>query len=284
MPAPYSPSIRRRRLSAELRRLRAEAQLTLVEAAKEAGTGKSNLSKIEQAESKHVPAKTLDKLLDLYKVEDTQLRASLHELSRLAGERGWWSQYKDLVPEMLADFEAEACAFRTYQAQVIPGMLQTPEYADAIFRANKVRDDTEVAQRVAARMKRQEVLNRVDPPSYSAIVDEGALRRLVGSSAVMRGQLEHLTHLAIRHNVDIYVLPFGAGAHPATEGSFVTMDFPDARDSSIAYLETPVSSLYLEEEQQIRTCNDMFGSAQACSLTPAQSVTFMRGVLDELEE
>ncbi|GAA3756606.1 helix-turn-helix domain-containing protein [Salinactinospora qingdaonensis] len=284
MPAPYSPSIRRRRLSTELKRLRTEAGLTLVEAAKQSGTGKSNLSKIEQAESKHVPAKTLDGLLDLYQVEDPEVRAALHELSRLAGERGWWSQYKDLMPEMLADFEAEACAFRTYQAQVIPGLLQTPGYADAVFRANQVREDDEIAQRVASRMKRQEILNRVNPPSYAAIIDEGALRRNVGSLKVMQEQLLHLTHMAARHNINIYVLPFDAGAHPATEGSFVVMDFPDPRDPSIAYLETPVSSLYLEEEHQIRIFNDMFGSAQGCSLSPAQSVTFIRDVLEELEE
>lgn len=284
MSAPYSPSIRRRRLSTELKRLRAASGLTLLEAGKQAGMGKSNLSKIEQAESKTVPAKTLDKLLDLYEVDDTRVRAALHELSRLAGERGWWSQYKDLLPEMLADFEVEACALRNYEAQLVPGMLQTPKYADAVYRANKVREDTEIEQRVAARMKRQEILNRVSPPSYSAIIDEGALRRIVGSVDVTREQLHHLTHLAARHNIDIYVLPLDAGAHPATEGSFVVMDFPDPRDSSIAYLETPVSSLYLEEEHQIRICNDMFGSAQACSLTPAQSVAFIRSIQEELEE
>ena len=284
MSASYSPSIRRRRLSTELKRLRAQAQLNLIEAAKQSGVGKSNLSKIEQAESKTVPAKTLDKLLNVYQVEDPELRANLHELSRMAGQRGWWSQYKDLMPEMLADFEAEACAFRTYQAQVIPGMLQTPRYADAVFRANKVREDTEIERRVAARMKRQEVLIRVFPPTYTAVIDESVLHRCVGSTAVMREQLQHLLHLAVRHNVDIYVLPFAAGAHPATEGSFVVMDFPDPKDASIAYLETPASSLYLEEEHQIRACNDMFGSAQACSLLPTESAAFLRSTLEQLEE
>ncbi len=258
--------------------------MTLFEAAKQAGMGKSNLSKIEQAESKTVPAATLNKLLDLYKVEDTEVRISMHELSRLAGERGWWARYKDVLPQMLPDFEAEACAFRTYHAQVVPGMLQTPEYAGAVFRANKVREDDEIADRVSARIRRQEILNRVNPPTYSAIIDEGALQRTVGSTEVMRTQLQHLTHMASRHNIDIHVLPFAAGAHPATEGTFIVMDFPDPRDSSIAYLENPATSLYLEEDHQIRMFNDMFGNAQGCSLTPVQSLAFIKQLLANLEE
>ncbi|MCY9783955.1 helix-turn-helix domain-containing protein [Nocardiopsis sp. EMB25] len=284
MAAPYSPTVRRRRLSAELRRLRAECKMTLLEAAKKAGMGKSNLSKIEQAESKTVPAATLDKLLDLYEVDDPETRSAMHELSKLAGQKGWWSQYKDLLPQILADFEAEACALRTYEAQVLPGLLQTPEYADAIFRANRVRDDDEIAQRVAARVTRQGILKRANPPTYQAIIDEATLRRIVGSPEIMGAQLQHLARMAARPNVDIYVLPFSAGAHPATEGSFVIMDFPDRRDSSIAYLENPVTSMYLEEDHQIRMFNDMFGGAQGCSMTPAQSLTFIEGILKTTEE
>lgn len=283
MATPYSPSIRRRRLSAELKRLRSQAGLTLVEAARQAGMGKSSLGAIEQAESKTVPARTLNKLMDLYEV-DTDKRATLHELAKLASEKGWWSQYKDLIPQMLADFEAEACTFRTYESQVIPGMLQTPQYADAIFRANLVRDDEEIARRVEARITRQEILNKVDPPTFMALIDEAALRRMVGTAEVMCEQLRHLTHMASRHNINIYVLPFSAGAHPSTEGSYLIMDFLDPRDASIAYLETPVTSMYLEEDHQVRLFNDMFGSTQSCAMTPAQSLAFTNRLLQELEE
>ncbi|MET9794995.1 helix-turn-helix domain-containing protein [Nocardiopsis alba] len=284
MATPYSPSVRRRRLSAELRKLRAAAGLTLSEASKQAGMGKSNLGKIEQAESKTIPAATLDKLLDLYKIEDSDKRSAMHELSKLAGQKGWWFQFKDFLPQALADFEAEACALRTYEAQVLPGLLQTSEYADAIFRANRVRDDNEISQRVAARLTRQGILTRANPPTYQAIIDEAALRRVVGSPEIMRGQLQHLIRMAARPNVDIYVLPFDAGSHPSTEGSFVVMDFPDRRDSSIAYLETPATSMYLEEDHQIRVFNDMFGGTQGCSLNPAQSLTFIENILETTEE
>lgn len=278
MAAPYSPSVRRRRLSAELRRLRAESEMTLFEAAKQAGMGKSNLSKIEQAESRTIPAPTLDKLLDLYQVEEST-RATLHELARLGGKKGWWAHYRNLMPQILADFEAEACALRTYQAQVVPGLLQTPQYADAVFRANEVRDDDEVAQRVAARVTRQGVLHRENPPKFLALIDEAALRRLVGSVQVMQEQLSHLVNMASRPNISIYVLPFSAGAHPSTEGSYVIMDFLDPRDASIAYLETPVTSMYLEEGHEVGTFEDMFRSTQSCALTAAQSLNLIRDLL-----
>ncbi|WP_160050518.1 helix-turn-helix transcriptional regulator [Nocardiopsis sp. FR4] len=284
MAAPYSPSVRRRRLSAELKRLRTESGMTLVEAAKRAGMGKSNLSKIEQAESKTVPAPTLNKLLDLYEVRDSTVRRAMHELSKLAGQKGWWSSYKDVMPQILADFEAEACAIRTFEPQLVPGLLQTPAYADAVFRANRVRDDAEISQRVAARMARQTILNRVDPPTYLAIIDEAALHRTVGSPAVMREQLRHLTHLAARHNIDIYVLPFSAGAHTSTEGSYLIMDFPDPRDSSIVYLEGPATTMYLEEDHQIRAFNAMFGSTQSCSMTPVQTLETLKHLIQDLEE
>src|SRR5699024_1091648 len=284
MADPYSPSVRRRRLSSELKRLRTESGMTLVEAAKQAGMGKSNLSKIEQAESRTVPAPTLNKLLDRYGVDEPAVRSAMHELSKLAGQKGWWSSYKDVMPQTLVDFEAEACAIRTFEPQLVPGLLQTPAYADAVFRANRVRDDDEVAQRVTARMSRQGILNRVDPPKYLAIIDEAVLHRTVGSPAVMCEQLRHLTHMAARHNIDIYVLPFSAGAHTSTEGSYLIMDFPDPRDSSIVYLEGPTTTMYLEEIHQIRTYNEMLGSTQNCSMTPAQTLELLKHRIQELAE
>ncbi|PSK95722.1 DNA-binding Xre family transcriptional regulator [Murinocardiopsis flavida] len=284
MPAPHSPSVRRRRLSSELRRLRGAKALTLVEAAKRVGLGKSNLSKIESAESKTVPAATLDKLLNLYGVTDGDVRESMHELARLAGERGWWAKYSGMLPTNLADFEVEASEFRTFEAQVIPGLLQVADYSEAVINADKTRDAEEIAKRVAARLKRQEILNRVDPPTYSAVLDEAALRRMVGSAHVMRAQLRHLTHMSARHNVHIHVLPFSAGAHQATEGSFVIMDFADPRDSSIAYVETSSSSLYMEEERELEQFNAAFRAVRAVALDEEQSLSSIEDIIKSLEE
>ena len=255
-----------------------------MEAAKLAGVGKSNLGKIESAESKTVSAEILNKLLKLYGVTDKEERDNLHELARLAGERGWWAKYRSLLPNDLADFETEASAFRVYEAQVVSGLVQTAEYAEAVISADKSRSADEVALRVAARMRRQEILNRVDPPEYQLVLDEAALRRVVGSKDVLRTQLRHLTHMAVRHNVEIYVLPFSVGAHLATEGSFVIMDFPDPRDPSIAYVETPVSSLFMEEESELEHFNTVFNSVKESALDQEQSLACINDLIKSLEE
>lgn len=104
-----------------------------------------------------------------------EIRASLHECARLAKERGWWARYRSLMSTALPDFENEASVIKTYECQVVPGLLQTPAYAEAVFRANLVRTDVEISKRLSARIKRQEILNRVDPPAYWVIIDEAAL-------------------------------------------------------------------------------------------------------------
>ena len=283
MSAPYSPTIRRRRLSAELRRLRKSHGLSLQEVADKTGISRSNLSKIESAESKTVSAELLDKLLGLYKVDDQETREGLHELAKLAGERGWWAKYRSIFPTDLVDFEAEAAAFRVYEAQVIPGLLQVAGYAEVVIGADRTRSVDEVMLRVGARMRRQQILDKVDPPLYQVVLDEAVLRRPFGSKEVMRTQLRHLTHMAARHNVEIYVLPFAVGPHLATEGSFLIMDFPDPRDSSIAYVETPVSGLFMEEADELEYFNSMFQSVREVALDQEQSLAFINDIIQSLE-
>ena len=280
----YSPSVRRRRLSAQLRKYRERKKLTAVKAGAALGWPQQKISKIESGEQKRVPAAELDRLLDLYKVDDQNEREALHECARLAKERGWWSKYKEAFPGGLPDFEAEASVIRTYECQVIPGLLQTPAYAEAIFRAYKLRSGEEIKQLVKARMERQHILNQVDPPDYRAVIDEAALRRVVGSSEVMSQQLRHLTHMAARHNIDIYVLPFSEGAHPATVGSFVIMDFSDPMDGSIGYVEMPTSSAYVEEAHELAELNTIFAGAQGAAMSPVRSLAFINDIIDSLEE
>ena len=283
MKAPYSPSIRRRRLSARLRKYREALGKTTGEVAKDLGWQQTKISRIETGAKKTIQADELDALLDYYKEKRPEIRAELHECARLANERGWWSRYKNVLDSALPDFEAEASAIRTYECQVVPGLLQTPDYAEAIFRANLVRTEEEIQARVAARLKRQEILNRVDPPEYWVILDEAALRRVIGSPEVMKVQLRHLTHMATRHNINISVLPFSAGAHPSTMGSFVIIDFPNPLDASVGYAETPTSSVYVEEREELAELNAIFSGALASCLTPADSLKFIYEVIDSLE-
>lgn len=280
----YSPTIRRRRISAQLRKFRKQKGFSTVTAGEKLGWPQQKISKIESGEQKRIPPAELDALLDAYGVTDPQVRESLHECARLAKQRGWWTKYKDAFPGGLPDFESEASVIRSYESQVIPGLLQTPDYADAVFRAYKFRADEEISHLVKARMERQQILNRVDPPHFMTIIDEGALHRVVGSVEVMRTQLRHLTHMASRHNIDVYVLPFKAGAHAATTGSFTIMDFPDPMDNSIVYVETPTSTLYLEDEDEVREFNAMISRTQSAALSPTLSMDLVEEVLKSLEE
>ncbi|GAA1071884.1 helix-turn-helix transcriptional regulator [Nocardiopsis composta] len=280
----YSPSVRRRRLSAQLRRYREAKGMTTGQVAKELGWQQTKVSRIETGSKKSVTTTDLDALLDFYGEKDPRLRSELQECARQAKQRGWWWRYQHVLSGALPDFEAEASRIRTYECQVVPGLLQTADYAEAIFRANRVRTDDEIRARVTARLKRQEILNRVDPPRYWVILDEAAIRRIVGSPETMLVQLRHLTHMAARHNIDIQVLPFEEGAHTATTGSFVIMDFPDSRDASLAYMDTPTSSLYLEEDHDLAEFDSMFGGAQGAALSPDKSLKFIRTIIDSLEK
>ncbi|GAB3458242.1 helix-turn-helix transcriptional regulator [Streptomonospora sediminis] len=279
----YSPSVRRRRLRTQLLRYRERAGLTTAQVAKELSWPQIKVSRIENGSKKSVSPAELDALLDFYKEDNAEARASLHECARLAKERGWWNRYRSVMSTALPDFENEASVIRTYECQVVPGLLQTPDYAEAVFRADLVRSDAEIRERLSARLKRQEILSRVDPPMYWAIIDEAALRRTVGSPEVLSQQLRHLTHMAARHNINIYVLPFSAGAHPSTMGSFVILDFPDPLDSSIGYVETSVSSLYVEEGRDLTELNSLFGGAQGAALSPARSLQFINDVIESME-
>lgn len=284
MQSTYGPSVRRRRLNAQLRRYRDAKGETTGYVARELGWQQTKVSKIETGERRKVTPEDLDALLDYYDERDADFRASLHECAALGNQRGWWSKYRDLMPSGLPDFEVEASLIKTYECQVVPGLLQTPGYAEAIFRANLVRSEAEITKRLEGRLKRQEILNRVDPPEYWVILDEASIRRIVGSSEVMVQQLRHLTHMAARHNVNISVLPFTEGAHPATVGSFVIMEFSNPMDASLGYVEIPTSSVYVEEERDLIGLNTIFAGAQGSALSPARSLAFINDIIESLEE
>ncbi|MFW6639101.1 helix-turn-helix domain-containing protein [Nocardiopsis algeriensis] len=283
MQRPYSPTIRRRRLGFELRRLRDERGFTLDEASKRSGVPRATIGKIETAEAKRTRSRDLDALADLYEV-DQETRAALHRLSRESKEKGWWSRYKDVFSERaLPDFEAEASALRTYEAQVVPGLFQTPDYAVEVFKGGRAVDDPSITRKVEARLARQQILSRVKAPHVTAVVDEGALRRIVGTPSVMVEQLEHLEHLAVRHNIDIQVLAFASGAHLGMAGSFTIMEFPDPRDSPIVYVGTPSDDLYLEQPSDIERYNLTFSNVQGAALSVTASVQFIADLRASME-
>ncbi|MGW9348022.1 helix-turn-helix domain-containing protein [Nocardiopsis flavescens] len=275
MQRPYSPTIRRRRLGFELRRLREEHGLTLDEAGKRSGVPRATIGKIETAEARRTRGRDLDALADLYAV-DPATREALHQLSRQSKEKGWWSRYKDIFSDhALPDFEAEASVIRTYEAQVIPGLFQTASYAEDVFKGGRTTDDPGIARRVEARITRQSILSQVGAPHMTAVIDEGALRRIVGSPATMAEQLTHLENLALRHNIDIHVLPFTSGSHLGMTGSFTILDFPEPRDPSLVYVGTAADGLYLEQPGEVERYNLAFGNVQGAALSSTESLRFI---------
>jgi hypothetical protein len=259
---------------------------TLTEAAKQAGLGRSNLGKMEQAESKTVPAVALDKLLDLYNVREPQTRDAMHALAQDAKQRGWWSKYKGLFDDdrALPDFEAEASTIRTFEALCIPGLLQTPEYVHALFEGGRYTSLPAVERRVAFRMTRREILNRVRPAHFRAVLDEAALRRVIRGPDVMHAQLMHLLHMAEMPHVDVQVIPFQDGSHAGLTAPFAILDSPDPRDSSIVYVGTIAGSVFFEQEDEVERYNVTYGDLQGSALSTKQSAALIKTAADSLRK
>ncbi|MBV9450596.1 MAG: helix-turn-helix transcriptional regulator [Streptosporangiaceae bacterium] len=278
---PTSPSLRRRRLAAELRRLREQSGFSVTDVAKMLDWQASRISRIENRQS-GITAPDLRRLLDIYEVADDAHRAYLAELARRLNERGWWQKYAGLIGGDLVDLiglESEARAIRTYEQELVPGLLQTPEYAQAVFRVGRPTDTNEELKRwVEVRMERQEVLNRSEPPPprFNVVLSEAALRRPIGGHDVMRRQLEYLMRPRDRANVTIQVLPFDAGAHPAMVAPFTMMAFPDPDDLGLVYVENATGALFLEESSELRTYDEIWGTIQGSALSPDDTQTFLK--------
>ncbi|MER7407402.1 helix-turn-helix transcriptional regulator [Streptomyces coeruleorubidus] len=279
----HGPAVRRRKLGAELRALRTSAGLTSGEAARLVGWHQSKVSRIETGTSGVKPA-DVRLLLDAYAVADTQLRELLMVLAGSedsGGRHHWWHAYRGVLPPTYRDFislESQAGAMRTLETTVVPGLLQTPEYARAVTKAaveglSEDRLDTLVEVRLA----RQDVL-RADPPlELSAVLDEAVLRREVGGPGVMARQLERLVEAARLPQVRLQVLPFAAGAHIGVTGPFVIFSFSSTSDLDVVVLDHLTSSLYLERKEDLQAYTEAFNALQIHALSPEDSLDFIAG-------
>lgn len=279
-----SPSLRLRRLAAELRRAREHVGLTGSQAAKELNWSAGKLSKIEKTETKRLSSTDLDKMMDLYRVEDPGMREALQALAKDAKLKGWWSKYRDIFGDQaLPDFEAEATVIRSFEALSIPGLLQIPSYAEAIFQGGRYVRPEEVRRRVEFRIARRDILSKFRPAQFRSVIDEAALRRVVGGRQVMREQLEHLLHMAQLPNIDIQVLPFEVGAHSALAAPFTILEFPDPLDTPIVYVGTVTEALFLEEAEEVTQYSATLGDVQGAALSTTSSAAFIEAVAASLE-
>lgn len=277
--------MRARQLAAELRRLRDVATLTGEEAAGRLGWSPSKISRIETGQTGPSPA-DLRRLLDLYEVSGTQ-RGRLESLGQSAGQRGWWDAYSDtLGPEYTAliALEAEAESVRWYAPMLVPGLLQTEEYARSVISSGLlIAPPGEIERRVQVKMTRQKVLARDDPLTLDVILDEAAILRMVGGPEVMRGQLAHLASMADRPNITVQVLPLDAGAHPATTGEFTILAFPDLVAPDVVYLENMTSDLYVEQEAEVYRYGMAFDRLRALAGPSGKSAAFLATAADSIK-
>jgi transcriptional regulator with XRE-family HTH domain len=284
MVSEHSPTVRRRRLALELRRLREAAKLTCEEVADHLECSASKISRVETGRVSVSPRDVRD-MLELYGVPGAQ-RESLVQLARDSRQKGWWHAYSDTMQPQMATYvglESAASEIRIYEVSLIPGLLQTEDYARAVIRAGMVNSPAEdIERRVSLLMARQPAVVREDPPKVWAVLDEAALRRRVGGSGLMRLQLEHLLAQAALPNVAVQVIPFGGGAHPAMGRPFIILVFPERVDTDVVYLEDLTSALYLEDVAEVDRYNVFFNHLRATALSFDDSAALITSVLKEM--
>jgi transcriptional regulator with XRE-family HTH domain len=268
------PTVRRRRLGTELRKLRESCGYKLEEVAAQLGVAPSTLSRIETGKA---PTKSayLNQMLHAYGVADAAQRQVLVDMAREGHRKGWWAAYDDVLPsgfDIYVGLEAETAGIRSYEISVVHGLLQTADYARVILRETFPRHTAEQIDRlVDLRMARQRRFDDDPPLELWAILDEAVIRRTVGGTAVMRRQLAHLLAEADRPGVTLQVLPFDCGAHAAHGGPFSILEFPERSDSEVVYVESVAGIIYLEKDKEVRARSDSFDRLRAAALSPGAS-------------
>jgi len=268
------PTVRRRRLGAELRRYREAAGLTIDVVAERMDCSASKISRLETGQTGASPRDVRDMLV-LYDVGRPELE-DLMDVARETRQRGWWRPYGSILTGANVAFEAAASTIRSYEAQCIPGLLQTEEYARCQLTA--ARQDLpagELANRIRVRLDRQSLLTQDDPVHFWCVVDEAALVRPVGGPDVMRAQLEHLLAAAEMPHVKLQVLPFDVGAHAGMDGSFLLLHFPDEQDPDTVYVVMATGGVFQEKADELRRYETVFSSLQEVALPPEESVAFV---------
>jgi transcriptional regulator with XRE-family HTH domain len=275
-----APTVRRRRLGAALRRLREDAKLTLDGVERQTALSASKVSRIEGA-LRGVKQGDLDQLLGLYGVQDEDLRAFLGKLARDGNKRGWWQTY-DLSPVYadLISLETDASSMQTYEALIIPGLLQTAAYARAAITANNMTSTPEeVSALVDVRMARQSALTRAKPLKLRAILHEAALLAAAPGAGTMRDQLQRLIDSTQNPHVTIQVLPKETDLHPGLMGGFAMLSFIQP-GLDVVLLEHMDSSLYIEEAPDVARYAEAFERLTAAALPFNESLTLISKIKD----
>lgn len=268
------PTVMRRRLGKQLRTLRVAAGKTPEDVATYLGVRRPTVTRIEQGKVNILP-KNVRLMCQLYDV-GAPLLDTLLRLAAESGQRGWWVSYSDTMPDWFADYvglEADAEEIWSYESEVVPGLLQTPAYTRAVTKdAHPERSDESLDLNVKFRMARQEILEAASPPQLHFVVNEAALLRPVGGSAVMAEQVEHLCTMVKRSNITLQVLPIEAGGHAGMAGAFAMLRFPDDLEMNVVYLEHERGAGYLERPADLDRYGEIFRQLTTTALSPEESL------------
>ncbi|MYU20415.1 helix-turn-helix domain-containing protein [Streptomyces sp. SID8352] len=267
-----NPTVRRRRLGQELRRLRELKGMTAEEVADRLLVSQSKISRLENGR-RSISQRDVRDLCNVYEVEDQRVVDSLMQMAKDSRQQGWWHAFGDIPYSVYIGLETDAESLRTYEPQIITGLLQTRSYAEALIQG--ALPETVVAdieKRIQVRIRRQERVSAdSNPLRLWVVLDESALRRVVGSRQVMREQLEYVAEMSQLPHITVQVLPFDVGAHPGVNGQYSILEFADTADSSVVYIEGVTSDLYLEKAQDVQKYTVMYEHLRAQALNVEQS-------------
>jgi hypothetical protein len=276
------PTVPRMLVGIQLHRFREAAAVTPDQAAYEIRASRSKISRMENGLVRFKERDVTD-LLTLYGITDEQTRSTLVALTRQANTPGWWSKYGDIMADWFEAYlglETAASVIRTFELQFVHGLFQTEDYARAVTMLGHTSAPAdEIERRVSLRLNRQDLLNGPDPPQVWTVIDEGALRRPVGGSAVMRAQLDHLVEVSGLRHVTIQVVPFSRGGHAAAGGSFTVLRFGEPEVPDVVYIEQLTSALYLDKHEDVDHYMEVMNHLSAEALTPADSSRFVAGII-----
>jgi transcriptional regulator with XRE-family HTH domain len=276
-----SPTVRRRELGTLLRTLRTEKGLTVEQVAERLLCSPSKVSRMETGH-RNATLRDVRDLCDLYGVTDPPERDRLMTLAKESKQQGWWQSY-DLPYSTYVGLEAEAVSAKGFHSSVVPGLLQTADYARALHEgampdSSMLELTPEVIdQRVETRLRRQGRLTQADPLHLWTVMDEAVLHRVVGSPSIMRTQLQYVTEASAMPNVTVQVIPYSVGAHPALESTFYILEFAEAVPD-IVYVEGLVGWIYVERPEDLKRYRRVFERLCDIALTPEESVKLIAGI------
>jgi transcriptional regulator with XRE-family HTH domain len=276
-----SPTLRRRQVGMQLRRLREAAGVTIDQVAEQLECSASKISRIETGQTGVSPRDVRD-MAAVYGVppEEAQL---LLRFAREAREKGWWQLYGTVLTGAYVGLEAAADSVRAYEALVVPGLLQTEDYARAmIYNGRPDIGGEEAEKRVRVRMNRQSLLTQDDPLDLWIVLDEAVLHRPVGGRAVMRAQFDRLLRAADLPNVTLQILPFTAGAHAGMDGTFTILLYEESAGQNLVFVSNAAGGLFLEKDEELQRYAFVFDHLRASALPPDEAVSVIAGLAKEL--